>query len=130
MLNQEQRRYTLRRIDGISDEKCRSIAESTDSQKRKPLDLEEKLQLIRNGQVDLDPGKVVLDQRWKEPHVSDCFIFPSELGMLEYNDDLEHKKHVRQQLVRTHARRLRDQIILGSPEDALALIEEFELQEF
>lgn len=128
-MTHEQRKYAVRRVDGIADEKFKAISTSLKSEKREPLTLEEKLRMIREDEVVLLPEKVVCD-RWKEPVISECFMFPSEEGLEAYNEALEARAHERKERVREEARKLRDQIILGSPEDALTLIEKFEAMEF
>ena len=125
-MSNAQRKYCLERLQQIERDKTESItAECARSQLPS---VDEKCEMIRQGIAVLRPNSA-LSSRYNVG-INDLFSFPPEEVIVLANSDLEKEEKGRLAKLRQAARKLRDQIMFGSPDDALKMISTFERRSF
>ena len=120
-MNQEQKRYAMKRVDELRVTKTRE-AEEKYSVKSKHLSNEERYNLIKSSKVTIrSKSKIEFSQYGN--CVSDFFDFSKYEWREHYESD---KLQTASALINKKARDIKDQIMLGDCKEAIKLISELE----
>ena len=122
-MNQLQRTYIKRRVEGILAEK---IAESRVkfTAKSKMLTNQERIQMIRAGKVKMKSEKDLLSAgNYGSLYINTIYDF-SKFEVKGGLDQAAHSKHTKK--LKAKANEICDTVMIGDAEEALKMIKEFE----
>lgn len=122
-MNQLQRTYIKRRVEGILAEK---IAESREkfTIKSKMLSNQERIRLVRTNKVRMKTEKELLScGNYGSLYINSIFDF-SKFEVKGGLNQVEHSKHTKK--LKAKANEICDTVMIGDAEEALKMIKDFE----
>ena len=126
-MTQAQRDYAINQIENIEKNLIYTLQKAFDKEYPTPplLSIEQKLQLIRSGKVKLKSQKTLAkEDDWRNKDINNCFDWTEFIKPKAPKEALRKIREKRDK-IKTKAKELTDQIMLGDSEAALNLIKAF-----
>ncbi len=134
MLKTVQLKYAMERINSIAREKQAAIHEDAAKVDSLRLSSKQFMALVRRGQIKVKGDAVVTLDKWGgSSGIRDMFDLS---GVADWDaqrakaEASEKEKHKRNKALESEVRRIKDQLILGDSQAALAAIETFSKLKF